>query len=268
MIFIGGVPLSQLKYENIRTFSQQALDIISRELPYTQHIAMPIHGNMYGLDEIESSLAQFAGIQDAMIAKPLSNSIKKISLVDTSHDRVRRIRQIFHEYLASAKYVKVLDPNGTSYRIVIENAKRHMVKIITGDVINTLSDTPDSIKSAGFESESKPHVFVAMPFKKEMEDVFIFGIQSPVRAAGFLCERIDKESFTGDILNRVKNKIETTTLVIADLTDSNPNVYLEVGYAWGKARPTILLVKAQVLQNHPDRTCVSNCFTKDWIIMT
>jgi hypothetical protein len=29
--------------------------------------------------------------------------------------------------------------------------------------------------------------------------------------------------------------------VIADLTGSNPNVYLEVGYAWGKGRPTLLL---------------------------
>jgi nucleoside 2-deoxyribosyltransferase len=82
-----------------------------------------------------------------------------------------------------------------------------------------------------------------MPFLKEMEDVFYFGIQNPTHDAGFLCERIDNEAFIGDILDRVKKKIETAAVVIADLTGSNPNVYLEVGYAWGKGRPTILLIK-------------------------
>jgi hypothetical protein len=29
----------------------------------------------------------------------------------------------------------------------------------------------------------------------------------------------------------------------ADLSDANPNVYLEVGYAWGRGRPTLLVVR-------------------------
>jgi nucleoside 2-deoxyribosyltransferase len=41
----------------------------------------------------------------------------------------------------------------------------------------------------------------------------------------------------------VRTRIETASVVIAELSDANPNVYLEVGYAWGKGRPTILLVK-------------------------
>ena len=47
----------------------------------------------------------------------------------------------------------------------------------------------------------------------------------------------------GHILDRIKLRIETATLVIADLTGANANVYLEVGYAWGKNRPTLLLAK-------------------------
>jgi nucleoside 2-deoxyribosyltransferase len=82
-----------------------------------------------------------------------------------------------------------------------------------------------------------------MPFKKEMDDVFYYGIQQSVRASGFICERIDRDAFTGDILDQVKKKIETATVVIAELSGANPNVYLEIGYAWGKGRPTILLIK-------------------------
>lgn len=38
--------------------------------------------------------------------------------------------------------------------------------------------------------------------------------------AGFLCERIDHDSFTGDILAQIKKKIETAAIVIAELTGS------------------------------------------------
>jgi hypothetical protein len=72
---------------------------------------------------------------------------------------------------------------------------------------------------------------------------YTFWYQSPVNRAGYLCERVDMLSFTGDILDRIKSRIETSTLVVADLTGANPNVYLEVGYAWGKNRPTLLLAK-------------------------
>ncbi len=82
-----------------------------------------------------------------------------------------------------------------------------------------------------------------MTEEKDMDDVFYYGIQQPVRAAGFLCERVDQEAFLGDILDRVKQKIETAAVVIAELTGANPNVYLEIGYAWGKGVPALLLLK-------------------------
>jgi len=85
-----------------------------------------------------------------------------------------------------------------------------------------------NLESAGSGSTIKPHVLVV---KNEMDDVFYYGIQGPTKK-GFLCERID-----------ISERVETAAAVIVDLTDVNPNVYLELGYAWGKERPTILLPK-------------------------
>jgi hypothetical protein len=68
-----------------------------------------------------------------------------------------------------------------------------------------------------------------------------YGIQRPVRDLGFLCESVDQDVFTGDVLDRIKSQIEAASAVIAVLTGANPNVYLEVGYAWGKGQLTILL---------------------------
>jgi hypothetical protein len=91
--------------------------------------------------------------------------------------------------------------------------------------------------------EPKKSLFIAMPFSLEMEDRFFYGMQRSADATGFSCDRVDKDSFTGDILKRIKDGIDNSVAVIADLTNSNPNVYLEVGYAWGKQKPTILLIQ-------------------------
>src|SRR5690606_510026 len=83
----------------------------------------------------------------------------------------------------------------------------------------------------------------AMPFDADMDDIFYYGIDGPVRRAGLLCERVDQDVFSGDILARIRSRIETAAVVICDLSRQNPNVYLEVGYAWGHRRPTVLLVR-------------------------
>ncbi len=82
-----------------------------------------------------------------------------------------------------------------------------------------------------------------MPFSDEFLDVYEYGIFGPVRACGLICEKTDESVFTGDILHRLRDRIETAWLVIADLTGARPNVYLEVGYAWGKGKDVLLLAR-------------------------
>lgn len=95
------------------------------------------------------------------------------------------------------------------------------------------------------EKVEKPskHIFVAMPFIPDLEDCYYYGIRVPINLAGFNSIRVDQESFTGDILSQIKASIETAAAVVAVLDGANPNVYLEVGYSWGKEVPTILLIK-------------------------
>ena len=85
------------------------------------------------------------------------------------------------------------------------------------------------------------HAFVAMPFSEPFNDVYHYGIAPPVRAAGLFCVRMDRTPFTGDVIDRMKQRIASSIVAIADLSESNPNVYLEVGLAWGMNIPCILL---------------------------
>jgi hypothetical protein len=91
--------------------------------------------------------------------------------------------------------------------------------------------------------DARPHVFVAMPFAEEFDDTYYYAIEPPVRDSGCLCERVDTQTFSGDILEQIRTRISSARYVVADLSTANANVYLEVGYAWGKGRPTILLCR-------------------------
>jgi hypothetical protein len=99
-----------------------------------------------------------------------------------------------------------------------------------------------AIRGGRLSRPDEPRIFVAMPFAKEMRDVF-FGIQQAAVSAGLVCNRLDQEPFTGDVVVQIKRQIDRAALVIADISGANPNVMLEVGYAWGKHRPTLLLLK-------------------------
>ncbi len=89
----------------------------------------------------------------------------------------------------------------------------------------------------------RKHVFVAMPFAIEMEDVYYYGIERAIDANGLDSLRVDKSAFTGDILEKIKVGIHTAVAAVVELTGLNPNVHLELGYAWGKSIPTVLLLK-------------------------
>jgi hypothetical protein len=54
---------------------------------------------------------------------------------------------------------------------------------------------------------------------------------------------VDEPLFTGDILQRITERIATAQFVVAELTGARANVYLEVGYAWGKGIPVITLAR-------------------------
>jgi hypothetical protein len=150
-----------------------------------------------------------------------THSLSKISIAEIYEPRAKRLGDVLENLLPDG-IIKVKD-------------KGHLARRSTS--------TARLLSEAGINSEDKPLIFVAMPFDKKMDDIFHYGIRNAVNSAGYLCERADEASFTGDILDFIKQRLGKARLVIADLTSTNPNVYLEVGYAWGLGIPTVLLVQ-------------------------
>lgn len=232
-LFVGVPDISGFNYQDIQVFGSKVLNVLSSTAPATRHLVMTIHGAGFGLDEIEAFISQFRGYLQAIQSGLFPLNLEKITIIDRNLERVHRLRQAFDENFSHASFVSKAK-NGRTYHLDLRQLN---------STFNSNQRSTRIYEKGVIESPAKSHVFVAMPFKKDMDDVFYYGIQQPVRAAGFICERVDQDSFIGDILDQVKKKIETAAVVIAELSGANPNVYLEIGYAWGKGRPTILLMK-------------------------
>ena len=201
---VVGVPdLYSFEYSDVRAFARRAL----AALPLVRQVVMTIHGAGVGLGEIEAFDSEIAGLQDAIWEGRAPQTLKRVSIVDHNMGRAAR----FHARLG------YLLPDG---------------------VIR-----PEKDASEGKIVEGRP-AFVAMPFDDPyMDDVYHYGIQGAVSAAGHDCTRVDRQRFQGNIVEKIHALIKKSPFVIADLTGANPNVYNEVGYAQARGIPTVLIAR-------------------------
>jgi hypothetical protein len=221
VLVVGVPPQQSFDYAQIRVFGKLVLDALAKSAPETRHIALTVHGTGFGLDETESFESELAGLVDSINVGHIPDKLERISIVERSIGRVKRLSTHLAEFFPGGKIR--LDPKGKTTDVAPAVASR--------------------LREAGNPKDEKPSVFVAMPFAKEMEDVYYYGIQGAVHRAGYNCVRADLDAYTGDVWEQVKHRIETACFIVADLTTANPNVYLEIGYAWGKQRPTVLLLR-------------------------
>jgi hypothetical protein len=91
--------------------------------------------------------------------------------------------------------------------------------------------------------------FVVMPFGGRFDAVYHDAIRPALEAAGWVCQRADEMRRAHEILDVILEGIHVSDLIVADLSDRNPNVFFEVGYAQALGRPTILL--AQSMEDVP-----------------
>lgn len=74
-------------------------------------------------------------------------------------------------------------------------------------------------------------VFIAMPFNTEFETVYRNAILPAIFECNLEPLRVDELKKNNPIIQDIENGIKSSIIVIADLTNKNPNVFYEVGYA-------------------------------------
>jgi len=100
------------------------------------------------------------------------------------------------------------------------------------------------------EAEDKPvpsefpdTVFVVMPFSRELEDVYLYGIRKCVHEFGYSCRRADEIEHSSSIVDEILDQIRRCRVIVAEVSDRNPNVFYEVGWAHALGRETVLIAR-------------------------
>lgn len=84
--------------------------------------------------------------------------------------------------------------------------------------------------------------FVMMPFAKPIGDHYQLIYEPAVKKAGLTPVRADNDLFgTGKIIDQVWSGINAAKVLIAELTNRNPNVFYELGLAHALEKPVVLI---------------------------
>lgn len=86
-------------------------------------------------------------------------------------------------------------------------------------------------------------VFVAMNFKKELEYIYIEGIEPACSECEFDAIRVDRIEHNQKICDKIIAEIKSSRFLIADFTEQRYGVYFEAGYAYGLGLPVIWACK-------------------------
>jgi hypothetical protein len=228
VLMVGTGPTFSLRYPQLRDLGCRFLEALWESGLDVEHIVTTLHGvrTSAGLDEVEALRSLLLGMADAYEAGHYPPTLRRISFVEKDDNRVRVIEEALKRFLPDA-------PPAAATR----EAKR-----ATGTAV--VMAGPESFEPEFRKPEADemtPHVFVAMPFRDAYDDQYYLAIQPVVHEKGYLSERMDLDAFTGDIKVRMLERIRSARLLVALLDSGNPNVYLEVGYAWGVETPTVLI---------------------------
>ncbi len=207
ILVVGVGALGGFEYNEIERFARESVERIAAERPDAARVGITIHGPGYGLDELASMDSLIRGLRAA------NASTLSVEIVERDARRAKRCEE----------FLTALDGGKGS-----------------ADRADFSPQSASSISRGGTYSK---RLFASLPFKKEFLDHWEYAIQPAAHDAELVIERLDHEHFVGDIVAEIRGRIAKCAAVVALIDENNPNVFLEVGYAWGVGKPTILALK-------------------------
>jgi hypothetical protein len=145
-------------------------------------------------------------------------------------DRVSTFTEVFR---ANLSFLRAFDVNPEGEAVIKTDE--------TAATVTTSSDErPAKRASESRIREFLDTCFVMMPFGEWM-DRYYAEIYSPaIKEAGFEPVRADQLFSTGSVVEQIWEQVEKSTVLLADLTGKNPNVFYELGLAHAAQKPVVL----------------------------
>lgn len=155
------------------------------------------------------------------------------ALVDNFKIPLNKIKEFTQVFLETLKNAKLLEEKGDKIRIL--------------DISSTPegeSIAPETLKkiSHGVKITSTDSCFVMMPFASPIGEYYHHVYEPAIRKAGLTPVRADADIFgTGKIIDQIWYGINAAKVLVAELTQRNPNVLYELGLAHALEKPVVLV---------------------------
>jgi hypothetical protein len=78
--------------------------------------------------------------------------------------------------------------------------------------------------------------------RKRADEIFDYIVEPVVQGRGLLAARSDRDPTPGQVTSQIIQSLTGASVIIADLTGRNPNVYYELGVAHSFGKPVVILV--------------------------
>jgi hypothetical protein len=154
------------------------------------------------------------------------------ALVDKFHvpkDDVSKFETIFRESLTAAQLLEEHDGRA---------------RVIDAAVAPSDGESSKRLKKLGKEANVTPGdtCFVMMPFAPPLGGYYSAVFEPAILKAGLTPLRADDELFgTGKIIDQIWRGINGSKVLVAELTNRNPNVFYELGLAHALNKPVVLV---------------------------
>jgi hypothetical protein len=196
----------------------------------------------------QSSSDELNGFREAVINAPVISDVYKHyrgenlpdrkffenTLTETFNLPNEKLSEFIDIFLESLEKAKLVEKTGDKYRILDISSKNPTSLIDTTSEIKKLS------RSASVSASDT--CFVMMPFAAPLGDYYAKIYEPAILKAGLKPLRADNDIFgTGKIIDQIWNGITSAKVLIAELTNRNPNVYYELGLAHALKKPVVLI---------------------------
>jgi hypothetical protein len=155
------------------------------------------------------------------------------AIVDTfkiPQEKIAEFKTVFFETLEKAKLIEE------------HNGKHRVIDFSKGGEPGI--DSTARLKKLGKDVtiEAGDSCFVMMPFAEPHNNYYSLVYEPAIKKAGLKPIRADHEIFgSGKIMDQVWSGINTSKVLVAELTTKNPNVFYELGLAHALKKPVVLV---------------------------
>lgn len=120
------------------------------------------------------------------------------------------------------------------------------------DIGSGSPETKAALCLALLRRKLRARCFVAMPYGDHPHPEAFATIERVVNELGYTAVRLDRATFTGSVLDAIREAIESAEVVLVDLSGYNPNVLYELGMAQALGKRTVLLIFSKTGEAPPD----------------